>query len=315
MYGLAVTFYLFLGATGAGAGVILSFLGWRACANASARVSLAGWRRLLSAGYASVFFALLLGVLCLLCDLEHPERIVALLTSPAPAYLTVGAYALAACLAASGTCALAWSSRLHVFGRWLRVGGMRVLSVTCGALSLVVAAYTGLLLAGVRAVPLWNSWLLPVLFVASALSCGAALVMLVAHLRGEAGLLALLTRWMLRVDVAAVLCEAASAFALLALLSLQAGSQPAPGLVPPALGLAAARSLQMLLSGDAAWLFWGGFVGCGLAVPLASGSVSAVRRAPLGARAATAVATGVLLGGLALRACVIGAGVSLVDVG
>ena len=58
---------------------------------------------------------------------------------------------------------------------WLELAG--------GIMALCVAAYTGALLGVCQTYPLWNNALLPVLFTVSALSAGAASVLLVAVVR------------------------------------------------------------------------------------------------------------------------------------
>jgi formate-dependent nitrite reductase membrane component NrfD len=56
-----------------------------------------------------------------------------------------------------------------------------VLSYAGAILALATAAYTGMLLSVVQAVPFWNSYLMPVIFVVSALSTGLSLTSLLAH--------------------------------------------------------------------------------------------------------------------------------------
>ena len=70
---------------------------------------------------------------------------------------------------------------------------------------------------------------------------------------------------------------------------------------------ALAVSAEALVAGEAAWLFWGGFVLVGLAVPLVLDAVLARPRSvcpPL----AIAAAACILVGGFAMRFCVVEAG-------
>ncbi|MEM5785729.1 MAG: NrfD/PsrC family molybdoenzyme membrane anchor subunit [Syntrophobacteraceae bacterium] len=75
---------------------------------------------------------------------------------------------------------------------WLRFGflrdlsrklspHMRTLAKICFALGIFLGIYTGVLLSVFVARPLWNSSLLPLLFLTSALSTGAALIIIIAR--------------------------------------------------------------------------------------------------------------------------------------
>lgn len=66
-----------------------------------------------------------------------------------------------------------WADSLHPY--------LRILAMICFALGIFVGIYTGILLSAMLARPLWNSALLPVLFLNSALSAGAAMLIIVAR--------------------------------------------------------------------------------------------------------------------------------------
>ena len=111
MFDSLVIGYLFLGGAGGGALVVLAALeGVR---------SLAG-RRL---GLPDEFFArawpvstvvLAAGIVCIFADLGRPDRLFALVLSPQPTPLTVGAYALVVSLACAGAFSvLALADGLH----------------------------------------------------------------------------------------------------------------------------------------------------------------------------------------------------------
>ena len=160
-----------------------------------------------------------------------------------------------------------------------------------GALSAAVTAtYTGALLQSLASVLLWRTSLVPVLFVLSSASCGIATAFLAASFvetrhpyRGP-------LVWLARIDGGIVVVEAGclSAFVLLAF----AGEETA----------AAARALAF---GELAPVFWGVLAVCGLAVPLV------LERFLTHGNSRTQllwIAALLLVGGFALRWCIVGAG-------
>ncbi|EHQ87893.1 NrfD/PsrC family molybdoenzyme membrane anchor subunit [Desulfosporosinus youngiae] len=68
---------------------------------------------------------------------------------------------------------------------WKKKQTPDILTYVGAILALSTAAYTGMLLAVVEGVPFWNSYLMPVVFVVSALSTGLSLTSLLAHLFEE----------------------------------------------------------------------------------------------------------------------------------
>ena len=154
----------------------------------------------------------------------------------------------------------------------------------------VTATYTGALLQSLASVLLWRTSLVPVLFVLSSASCGIATAFLAASFvetrhpyRGP-------LVWLARIDGGIVVVEAGclSAFVLLAF----AGEETA----------AAARALAF---GELAPVFWGVLAVCGLAVPLV------LERFLTHGNSRTQllwIAALLLVGGFALRWCIVGAG-------
>ncbi len=253
--------------------------------------------------------ALLLGSLLLVADSGRIGALWHLFFAPKASVLSAGAW----CIVAAGVlCAL-------LAGRWLGVGALRgavptralsALAVVAGA---CVALYTGLFLAGMRAVPLWNTPWLPALFVASSLSCGAAAFVGLAHASGVAAAFGAHVRRLVRADVALLAVEAACAAGVAASALAGAGGGDTAS--------AGAASALALLFGGEAWAWWLGFAGLGLVVPLACDvallRAGGIRRAgrfggAAGAGAGTAVAVAsagcVLAGAFALRACLVMAG-------
>lgn len=124
---------------------------------------------------------------------------------------------------------------------------------TGAVFALATAGYTGMLLAAVKAVPLWHNPIIPVLFIISALSAGLSATALLSHCikkdHPEPKRVCL-------VHVMLVIAE----LAVLAILFyvIQSGR----------LGPIAAKSGAMIMFGSFAAVFWIFLVGLGLAFPL-----------------------------------------------
>ncbi|WP_165170847.1 NrfD/PsrC family molybdoenzyme membrane anchor subunit [Adlercreutzia sp. ZJ242] len=304
MFSSLVTCYLFLGGTGAGACFIASMLaklsprGLRESAG-EAR----SYQRLLAPSFAAAFALLALGVLCLMVDLGRADRLLLLVTSPTLVHITVGAYALLFTLALSAALALLWRrARLGASARALRSALEAVSLVTAG----VTMAYTGLLLQAQAAVPLWASPWLPVLFVLSSLSCGAAATLVTAQFTGAARTFSRVFARMASVDAVLILLEAAVLTALLATASRG-------GVLDGQSALAAQTSAEMLTGGALSEVFWGVLVAAGLVAPFVLDVVVALSRPPWPARYSAADALRVQLPGISLvaAACVLAGGAAL----
>lgn len=335
MLDLLVTCYLFLGGSGAGAcfvAAVLGLLSPRECAQ-SAYAPL--YRTLIAPMFAVSAAALALGVLCLAADLGRIDRLLLLVTSPVFSYIAVGAYALAATLALSCALALVWARVAHRGLSSARFAGApagsalrTVLQVAALPTSFSTMAYTGLLLQSVSAVPLWATPWLPVLFVISSLSCGIALAVATAAFTGAVDAFSRTLSRLMRIDALLLLAE--GIVATLVVASAWLGGSP--GVLAPPLGgqtsQAAIASAHSLLTGELAPVFLVVFAFVGLAVPLAlelattvlaprcsKSSHDALSNACCGAlrlraSAMLVVALCVLAGGLALRFCLVEAGLS-----
>jgi formate-dependent nitrite reductase membrane component NrfD len=163
--------------------------------------------------------------------------------------------------------------------------------------ALATAIYTGVLLKSMRYTPIWNTPLLPTLFLASALSTGSMVVVLSVMSYGllaSSGdsLLPLIHR-VIRVEQILILIEG---FILAVYLwaVYRKGNQ-------------GKSSVHLLLFGDLKWLFWGGIVTLGLFFPIILESLySQAPGYPM-----LLVLTGLFLlcGGFFLRSGVIAAGI------
>lgn len=323
MFGLLTICYLFLGGAGAGALVVLSLL---ECANARRRFGAAARdaRVLLGASMAAPyarrsegidwqsegrfrdrllrrlagrfalpdeFFArawpvcfvmLALGILCLLFDVGRPDRILNLLFSLKISPVSVGAYALVVAL----LCATAFSGLALLDNAGAGVAMVRALGAVGAVAGVVAAAYTGVLLSGLASVLFWQTAWLPAVFLLSSLSCGIACTFLAAAFVEVRQVVVRPLRLLARVDSGVIVLEAMCLAGLLLHGFADEG---------------ACTAAEALVADEFKWVFWGGLVGLGLAVPLvmeqyvAHGNYSTQL---------LFVAVLVLLGGFVLRWCV-----------
>jgi formate-dependent nitrite reductase membrane component NrfD len=296
-----IALYLFLGGTAAGAFAVMSVLDLHASAALSHRLHPLSARRgnvpsrqcaqhVSKLVYGASFAMLLAGLLCLLADLGKPQAFYYLFIYPTASFMSIGSFALALLVLLMAV--VLADSVLELGERWRKAA--RVARVVGIAVALVVMLYTGMLLKTVISVPVWQSWWLPVLFLFSALSCGCAVViaagLLSAGFKGASTAL----RRLAALDAAFIMLETVA----IAAYALSVNSFQAHG------------PLDALLIGDAAWLFWAGFVGCGIAAPLVIDVIALIRRRDHVSGVVAMAATLVLIGGLALRFALVGAGVS-----
>jgi formate-dependent nitrite reductase membrane component NrfD len=140
------------------------------------------------------------------------------------------------------------------------------LAVIIIPLSLGIAIYTGLLLGVLDTHPLWNTWLLPVLFTVSALDTGVAFVIGYAVL-GESGIKDRVARLKKILEVSTVALILLECVILTIYMSTVASA-----------GGVAAASVGILTSGTLSQLFWVLLIACGLAVPLLISALLLIRR-------------------------------------
>lgn len=308
-----VVAYLFLGGTGAGCSLVSSLLALFSDADElddvlslrmrSSRGLL--WKRFFSAMYLAALAALLLGTICLIADIGRPDRLLSMLFEPAPTYVAFGAWFIVLCMASSVFCLLLWAGIVPSTRR-LMVAACVITAVTATA----VVAYTGLLLSDVRAVPLWNTPWLVLLFALSALSCGIALMLLASFASRTMPAFVSALVGLAKVDAVIIVVEAiVGMFCLMSVWSAAGG----PSGPSDSTDQAALASLHSLLAGPWAVLFWAGFAFIGLAVPfvhdvvigrVGRSSASAVR-SPASVLFVLGTAACVLVGGFVLRLIVV----------
>lgn len=255
IWGAPIAMYLFLAGLGAGAFVAATAVG-RMAPQA---------KRTVRAGRVIALGAVAVGLVLLMVDAKggflHPWRF-ALLLGNVQSVMTWGVVFLAAFVVIAAVVVVRDLLKKSVpFG--LEAAG-------CG-FAIAVAMYTGVLLGVVKTFPLWNSAVLPFLFLVSAMSTGVCAVFLFARLvcPNEVEKLAFLEHvhgWLPWVETVLVV-----ALLFFVGLSSEAG----------------AASVVALLTGQWALVFWLGFVVVGLALPLvlhlAQGRVGAGVRDACGA--------------------------------
>ena len=298
-----IALYLFLGGTGAGAFAVLSavdlFMAFRHARNPHAsrtpsdfvgcRSRSTTHRRIGMVVYSAAFIMIAVGLLCLLADLGRPQAFYLLFVYPTPSFMSIGAFALTlmtVCLI------VALAESVLVLGpAWERAA---LLAKGVGVvLAVIVMVYTGMLLHTVVAVSLWRSVWLPVLFLLSALSCGIAVVMLgTCVCEGYQGA----RRWLralTAVDAVVIVVELIAAVAYAVTVDAANPSRP----------------FAAMLFGASSWLFWLGFVGCGMVAPFALEIDALLIRRSEGTGVAVTTAALVLIGGICLRFALVIAGI------
>ncbi len=267
MFSNLIVAYLFLGGTGAGCCFVASLLAVFAdpdeldavlrCRMRSAQAQI--WKRFFLALYIAALIVLLLGVICLMADLGRPDRLLSLLFQPAPTFIAFGAWSIIASGVLTTLNLLLWAGAIPGNRRLVLVS-----SILEAIAALAVFIYTGLLLSTVQAVPLWNTPWLVALFSLSALSCGIALSLLAAFFsRSMAAFTSVLLR-LVKADAVIIALEAVIAAFCLASVWSAAGGITGP---TDDTARAAFASLESLVLGPWAVLFWAGFAFVGLAVP------------------------------------------------
>jgi formate-dependent nitrite reductase membrane component NrfD len=294
VWGPLLAWDLFLGGAGAGAyliGVVAEWLGGR-------------YRRLAKPGIYAGPVMVAVGALLLLIELGRPLRFWRGFLKPGSSMMSIGIILISLFIILGF---------LHIlFSLFPKIGVkqavLRWLGIVTAVIGIGVILYTGLLLGLVKAVPFWNTPLLPMLFLISALLCGLATVMLIVGL----------WRWVMPAQVEmeevgesfrsliplVVILVVVELLMLFSLLFVTGGSQ-----------VTAAESARFLVSGGYATAFWVGLVVVGLLVPLGLVAWMVARR---GEKASgllvdltTLAAFCLLVGGLFLRYAVVAAGANV----
>ena len=235
VWGPLIAWYLFLAGASAGAFLTAAFV--------EAKYPDSNKMRIAGRIIAPVFLGL--GLLMLMIDAEaglhNPLRFFWLVSNPG-SVMTLGVYFICVFMPVALVSALLEVLKKPV-PKWLTWIGI--------VFAFAVAAYTGFLLGVVKAYPLWNNAILPILFVVSALSAGLAATSLV-------GLIVDRERFeqMWLIKKSHVILSAVEMVVLATMLIIvSAGS------------FEGAASVYSLVAGQYAPAFWGGIVLLGLVAP------------------------------------------------
>ena len=235
VWGPMIAWYLFLAGASAGAFLTSAFVEVKYPESVKRRVA----GRII----APIFLGI--GLVMLMLDAEaglhNPLRFFWLIANPG-SVMTLGVYFICVFMPVALVSALLEVLKKPV-PKWLTWIGI--------VFAFAVAAYTGFLLGVVKAFPLWNNAVLPILFVVSALSAGLAATSLV-------GLLVDRERFeqMWLIKKSHVILSAIEMVVLATMLVIvSAGS------------VEGAASVYSLVAGQYAPAFWGGIVLLGLVAP------------------------------------------------
>ena len=283
IWGAPIAWYLFLAGLGGGAYITSAFLRWR-------HPEAQGMRR---AGHFIAPVAVAIGLVLLMVDAEaglhNPLRFALLLTNFG-SVMTWGVVFLSVFMVIALATAVLDIMKKKTPG-WIELAG--------AVMALCVAVYTGALLGVCKTFPLWNNALLPVLFMVSALSAGAASVLLVAVFRhaDEFNKAGVLKKFHFCLPIVETLLVASLCF------------------ITAFKSTAGFESVMSLVAGEWAVWFWLGLVFVGLILPTAletwllffsSKEFEESKKAHLISAASDA---GVLVGGFMLRYLVVMAAV------
>lgn len=283
-----IVLYLFLG--GLGAGIVFVEMTWSLVMKYSdtSVVTSVPYIRQRSIGLLVGCVLLVLGGFCLVFDLERPDRALFVLFRPTLSILSVGSYVLVA--TAFVAALLTWRSykSRSSFESMHCYLGVAIITL---ALSLGVMAYTGIYLESIKAVAVWDSPLLPLVFTTSSLSCGCAAVFLITMFVEDG--------WRLRerlhgwhgFHLVALIVELLGLVAYVVLMAFNPSAQ---------------ESVELLLSPNAFGLWFVGGLGLlGLVVPLC---VETFEFFINNERAFPAAHVLCILGGFLLRFCLVSVG-------
>lgn len=251
MFGFEVVLYLWLGGLGGGLSAVAGVAGLSIPRQFLRDDLLSLYSNLMRSAFIMAGASLVLGSLLLLADSSNFSALVYLFLTPPFNYLSIGAWVIAINIGLCFVLVLLWKTGTLNH----KVFVSRALHAFCVLVGLAVALYTGLFLASMKAVPLWNTPWLPALFILSSVSCGIVLFLALIQANDRAAVFPSYKKLLAKVDIIVVVLELLCAIALV--LSLVAAPTSGP---TAAVGTSSAFDL---ITGGHAWIWWGGFVGLG----------------------------------------------------
>lgn len=299
MFGLAVVCYLFLGGLSGGLCVVAAVSGLSVPVSQLREGPASEQRRLMTVSLMACSGGFVLSGLLLLGDAGNISAVKHLFLLSNPSYLVLGAWSLVIGTILSLVLAILWRAPSSIWS----VGLVRALLVAECLVGVAVVLYTGLFLAGMFAVPLWDTAWLVSLFAASSASCALAAFAALANALGLSAPFAFWLRRIVQADLLVVVLEAACSVGFLAAAFRFDPASSAAS--------AACASAFKLLTGEFALAWWGGFVCLGMIAPLVLEVLILRGRRPLPPYSLQALAPALCAsaGSLALRYCVVMAGV------
>lgn len=238
---------------------------------------------------------LAVGLLCLVAETEKPLQAMILFTSFVNfgSWMTIGAWLLLVTFIVWLAYAVVTTPKLA--GEKVGEGAKKVLAVVGAVLAVCVALYAAVLLLSAPAMALWNTMLLPVLFLVSAIDTGLALIVIVLAVGPDKADAHELMPWIEKGVCVMVVLE----LIVLAAFVMMAGSSA---------NVAAAFSATQLTSGALAVPFWLLVVVVGLAAPLIVALTSVFSKKTMKPTMSIASAVCALVGGFTLRYVILAAG-------
>ncbi len=280
-WGWLIVSYLFL--AGAGSGAFISAV---AC-----ELLAPDWSKALArAGSLAAPPLVVIGTLCLVLDLEaglwQPWRQLYLVSNLSSA-ISWGVLILSGFIPVALLYAAALNEITFV-GRFAK-RYVRPLGVVGSILAVATAGYTGVLIAVVNGVPFWNTPVMPVLFMASAMSTGLAVAMIGAAVT-DINTIRTLSNFALGHVI--FLVVEALVLTLFIFMSLTRSTE-------------AASSAMMLIAGVLSPYFWSLVVVLGILIPLILSAVEYYEYGRMPKHLVVAADLLVLVGGMSLRALII----------
>jgi len=283
-WGWLIISYLFL--AGAGSGAFISAV---AC-----ELLAPDWSRALArAGSLAAGPLVVIGTICLVLDLEaglwQPWRQLYLLSNLNSA-ISWGVLILSAFIPVALLYAAALNE-ITFIGRFAKKY-IRLLGLVGSVLAVATAGYTGVLIAVVNGVPFWNTPVMPVLFMASAMSTGLAVAMI-----GAAVIDIRTIRTLSNFALGHVIFLAVEGMVLMLFIfmSLTRSTE-------------AASSAMMLIAGVLSPYFWSLVVVLGILIPMVLSVVEYYEYGRMPKHLVVAADLLVLVGGMSLRALIIFSG-------
>ena len=242
---------------------------------------------------------LAVGLLCLVAETEKPFQALILFTSFVNfgSWMTIGAWLLLVTFLVWLAYAALVTPKL--LGGKVGEGALKILAGAGAVLAVCVALYAAVLLSAAPAMAFWNTMLLPVLFLVSAIDTGLALMAILLTVGPDKADAHELLPWVEKGVCVMVPLELVVLAALVMLPS-------------PATDAAAAFSAGQMLSGSLAVPFWLLVVVVGLAAPLAVAALGIFSKKPLAPAVSLTGSACALIGGFALRYVILAAGATAV---